>query len=323
VRVLVVGGAGYIGSHTCKLLSRQNITPVTLDNLSEGHEWAVKWGPFYKADISDTKKLEQILADEKIDGVFHFAAFASVGESVAKPLKYYQNNVMGLLSLLNAMKNKKVRKIVFSSTCATYGLPKEIPIIETCPQAPINPYGKSKYMAEGILQDFVKAHKFSVTALRYFNAAGADLDSEIGEDHNPETHLIPLVLKAIHDPDFYLTVYGQDYPTPDGTCVRDYIHVTDLAEAHILALKKMDEPCFQFFNLGTGKGFSVKEIISTAEKVTGQKVKIKMGDRRQGDPPILIAKIERAQAELKWQPQLSDLSAILKSANSWYLKRKI
>ncbi len=322
MKVLVVGGAGYIGSHTCKLLAKKNDQPIVVDNLSEGHQWAVKWGPFYKTDISNTNELVDILKKEKVEAVFHFAAFAKVGESMEQPLKYYRNNVMGVLSLLTAMKQADVKKIIFSGTCAVYSSAEKPPFSEETKTSPINPYGKSKLMAEGLLQDFVRAHGFSATVLRYFNACGADLEKEIGEEHNPESHLIPLVLKATHDPAFTLSVYGDNYPTKDGTCIRDYVHVADLAEAHLLALEKMQEKSFSIFNLGTGKGHSVKEIISAAESVTGKKVKLKVSDRRPGDPPELIADASKCKSVLGWSAKKSDLETIISSANNWYLKEK-
>jgi UDP-arabinose 4-epimerase len=322
VNVLVVGGAGYIGSHTCKHLAQKNHQPIVVDNLSEGHNWAVKWGPFYGTDISNTNGLVEILETEKIEAVMHFAAFAKVAESIEQPLMYYRNNVMGLLSVLTAMKQADVKKIIFSGTCAVYSSLEKPPFNEEKKTGPMNPYGQSKLMAEGLLQDFVRAHGFSATVLRYFNACGADLENEIGEEHNPETHLIPLVLKAIHDPTFTLSVYGDNYPTKDGTCIRDYIHVTDLAEAHLLALEKMREKSFSVFNLGTGKGYSVKEIIAAAEAVTGKKAKLKISDRRPGDPPELIANAAKSKSTFGWSAKNSDLKTIISSANNWYLKQK-
>ncbi len=319
MRVLVTGGAGYIGSHTCKVLSQKGYTPVTYDSLIYGHEWAVKWGPFYRGDILETDRLVEILKNEKIEGVFHFAAFAYVGESTKDPLKYYRNNVLGSMSLLAAMKTAGVRKLVFSSTCATYGLPQEVPIPETNPQEPINPYGQSKLMVEQILKDMAAAENWSVTALRYFNASGADAEGEIGEDHQPETHLIPLTLDAAFQQGPGLTVFGTDYPTADGTCIRDYIHVTDLAEAHVLAFEKQ-KPGFQAYNLGTGQGASVREIIQTVEKLTSRKVAHTFGPRREGDPPMLVSAGGRAQSELSWQPRHSSLENIIATAHRWYEK---
>ncbi|MEZ0392280.1 MAG: UDP-glucose 4-epimerase GalE, partial [Pseudobdellovibrionaceae bacterium] len=314
------GGAGYIGSHTCKALARQGHTPVTLDNLVYGHEWAVKWGPFYQVDIQDKEEVLKVLLKEKIEAVIHFAAFAYVGESHQNPLKYYQNNVLGSMSLLEAMKNANVLKFVFSSTCASYGIPERTPIEETFPQEPINPYGRSKLIVEKILQDYAQPFSFCSIALRYFNASGADADLEIGEDHDPETHLIPLTLDAALGRRKEITVFGTDYPTEDGTCVRDYIHVSDLAQAHVLALENLQEPGFEAFNLGTGKGASVKQVISEVAAVTGREVPVVFGERRPGDPPALVASGEKAMKKLKWSPQHSDLRNIISTAYHWQEK---
>ncbi len=320
MKILVTGGAGYIGSHTAKALKSEGHTPVVVDNLTYGHKWAVQWGEFYQEDITNTAKLVEILKKEKIEAVLHFAAFAYVGESVKDPLKYYQNNVLGTLSLLEAMRLADVSKIIFSSTCATYGIPDKSPIEENFSQAPINPYGRSKLMSEMILKDYVRAHGFSATSLRYFNASGADRDLQIGEDHNPETHLIPLAIEATHEKDKQLTVFGRDYPTPDGTCIRDYIHVNDLAAAHVLALKYLKEKEFATYNLGTGQGFSVQQVIEQIQKTTGKKVNFKNGSRREGDPPILVASGSKAKTELNWSPSESSLHNIVETANAWYLK---
>lgn len=318
MKVLVTGGAGYIGSHTCKALAVQGITPVTVDDLSYGHEWAVKWGPFYRVRLQETSKIVHILRTEKIVAVLHFAAFAFVGESVQNPLKYYQNNVLGSLRLLAAMRTAGVGKIVFSSTCATYGTPEEMPISEGCPQNPINSYGTSKLFVERILRDFVQPFGFSSVALRYFNASGADPEMEIGEDHDPETHLIPLTLDAAFGKRSQLTVFGTDYPTEDGTCIRDYIHVNDLADAHVRALKSLNYPQFEAFNLGTGKGSSVKQVIQEVERVTGKKVPLVFGDRRAGDPPVLVASGEKARRILGWEPKQSSLQNIVQTAARWH-----
>ncbi len=320
VRVLVTGGAGYIGSHTCKALAKRGITPVTYDNIIYGHKWAVKWGPLHEGDILDSKKLVEVLKQEKIEGVFHFAAFAYVGESVQDPLKYYHNNVLGSIRLLEAMKEVGVRKFIFSSTCATYGIPKQTPILETFEQNPINPYGQSKLIVEQILRDCAKAGDVSATALRYFNASGADSELETGEDHSPETHLIPLTLDAAYGRRKNITVFGTDYATPDGTCVRDYIHVSDLAEAHVLAFEKMPATGFRAINLGTGHGASVREIISAVEKHVGRKVPVVEGARREGDPPVLVASDERARQELGWNPRNSNLDNIVVTAARWHEK---
>lgn len=327
MKVLVTGGAGYVGSQTCKALKEAGHTPVVLDNLVYGHEWAVQWGPLYKLHLSETDKVTQLLGDEKIEAVLHFAAFAYVGESVKDPLKYYENNFAGTISLLRALQKAQVQKMVFSSTCATYGVPRVVPITESSVQMPINPYGQSKLMIEKVLQDLANIHALKSVALRYFNAAGADPDGEIGEDHNPETHLIPLALAAAYLPDQSLTVFGTDYPTADGTCVRDYIHVSDLARAHVAALKYLSrEPhtfTFDAFNLGTGVGQSVKAVIDGVEKVTGQKVKVKYGPRRDGDPAELVASPGRALEALGWRTERSSLEEILRDADRWFRKHHL
>ena len=323
MKVLVTGGAGYVGSHTCKVLAEQGYTPVTIDNLVRGYKHAVQWGPLHRVDILDTAKVAEIIKSEKIDTVFHFAAYATVGESSKDPLLYYLNNVQGSLSLLQAMKMAGADKIIFSSTCATYGEPQSIPIDENAEQKPISPYGRTKLMTEFFLNDFVKAHQFSAVALRYFNAAGADLDCRIGEQHIPETHLIPLVLEAAMDSKKSISIFGQDYPTVDGTCVRDYIHVTDLGEAHVQALKYIEKnPGFEHFNLGTGQGNSVQQVIQTVEKITGKKINVKLADRRIGDPPVLISAGKKSQEMLKWLPRYSDLDKIVETAYQWQLKNK-
>jgi UDP-arabinose 4-epimerase len=320
VRVLVTGGAGYIGSHTCKALAQRGITPVVYDNMIYGHQWAVKWGPLYQGDILDSAKLIDVLKTEKIEAVFHFAAFAYVGESTKEPLKYYHNNVLGSIRLVEAMKEVGVRKLIFSSTCATYGIPDQTPILENAEQNPINPYGQSKMMVEKILIDCAKANDVTVTALRYFNASGADPELEIGEDHIPETHLIPLTLDAAFGKRKAIIVFGTDYQTPDGTCVRDYIHVSDLAEAHVLAFEKMPTNGFRAFNLGTGKGASVRQVIQAVEMHVGRKVPSEIGPRREGDPPILVASDVRARKELGWNPKNSNLDNIVVTAARWHEK---
>lgn len=320
MKILVTGGAGYIGSHTAKELHASGYSPVVVDNLVYGHEWAVQWGPLYREDIHQKQKLIEIIRKEKIEAVIHFAAFAYVGESVKDPLKYYQNNVMGTLSLLEATRETGVKKIIFSSTCATYGVPERTPIEENFSQNPINPYGQSKLMVEHILKDYVRAHDFSATALRYFNASGADKDLAVGEDHSPETHLIPLAIEAAMKPGKQLTVFGTDYPTPDGTCVRDYIHVTDLAKAHVLALKNAKDKTFSFYNLGTGQGFSVQQVIDQISQTVGKTVKFQLGVRREGDPPALVASGNKARQELQWNPTESSLANISKTAVDWYKK---
>ena len=317
-RILVTGGAGYIGSHACKALGAAGYDPVTLDNLIYGHEWAVRWGPLEQVDICDAARLDAIMTAYRPVAVMHFAAFAYVGESVADPAKYYANNVTGALTLLDAMRRHGVGRIVFSSTCATYGVPQQVPIPEVHPQAPINPYGRSKLMIEWVLRDYCAAYDMRAVALRYFNAAGADADAEIGEDHDPETHLIPLVLDAAAGKRPAITVLGDDYPTQDGTCIRDYIHVTDLADAHVKALNALDaRPGFQAFNLGNGAGYSVKQVIDTARRVTGREIPVRIGPRRPGDPPVLVGDAGAAKAKLGWQPQYSRLDDIIDSAWRW------
>lgn len=320
--ILVTGGAGYIGSHTCKLLSQRGFTPVIVDNLVYGHEWAVKWGPLYRGELSDREFLRSVFQKHKIQAVLHFAAYAYVGESVKDPLKYYTNNVAGSLSLMSAAVEAGIPRFVFSSTCATYGEPERMPIAETTPQNPVNPYGASKLMIERALKDLSAAAPLQVVALRYFNACGADADGEIGEHHDPETHLIPLALEAAHGKR-ELTVFGTDYPTPDGTCIRDYIHVTDLAEAHVMAMDWMTRNTsaqFEVFNLGTGQGVSVRELIDTVARVTGRQVPAKMGARRAGDPPVLVATAAKAKELMGWEPRHSGLENIVRTADNWYRK---
>ncbi len=318
VNILVTGGAGYIGSHTCKMLHAAGWAPVVYDNLSRGHREFVKWGELIEGDLHDTEKLTAVLKEFKPSAVLHFAALAYVGESVRDPLRYYENNVAGTLSLLSAMNAAGVRNLVFSSTCATYGVPNVPFINEDIPQQPVNPYGQSKWMVEQILRA-ATANGFRSVALRYFNAAGADPDREIGEWHEPETHLIPLVLAAT-DAGQPLQVFGGDYPTPDGTCVRDYIHVTDLADAHVKALDWLltdTRPAFEAFNLGTGNGYSVLEIIQAVEKAVRRPVHRAISERRPGDPPRLVADARRANEILKWQPLHSTLETIVKTAHAW------
>lgn len=320
--VLVTGGAGYIGSHTCKALSQAGYVPITYDSLVYGHEWAVNWGPLERGDILDAARLDEVIAAYKPVAIVHFAAFAYVGESVSDPGKYYRNNVVGSLSLIEAARRHGIRNFVFSSTCATYGIPELLPITESSPQKPINPYGASKLMVERILDDFTHAHGLSHIALRYFNAAGADEDTVIGEDHDPETHLIPLVLDAASGRRASVTVFGTDYDTPDGTCVRDYIHVSDLAQAHVLALEALRKQApSQKINLGLGFGFSVLDVIRTAERVSGLRVPVTFGDRRSGDPAALIADPSKAFDTLGWRPRHTTLQPIIETAWAWHQKR--
>jgi len=319
--ILVTGGAGYIGSHACKALAKAGYLPVTYDNLVYGHRWAVKWGPLEEGDISNRDRLEAVMVKYKPMAVMHFAAYAYVGESVENPSKYYRNNVAGTLTLLETMRNCNIDKIIFSSTCATYGMPKQIPISENHPQNPINPYGRSKLMIEWMLQDFAAAYNLRYVSLRYFNAAGADPDAEIGEDHDPETHLIPLVLYTALGKRDLVEIYGSDYETPDGTCIRDYIHVTDLANAHLLALKYLlDGGNSNAFNLGNGNGFSVKEVIAAALKIAGCDIPCTESKRRAGDPPVLIGSSDRIQKEFGWKPGYQTIKSIIKSAWRWHQK---
>jgi UDP-arabinose 4-epimerase len=320
--VLVTGGAGYIGSHTCKILARKGYQPIVFDNLSSGHTWAAKWGPLEKGDILDRTALDRTIEKYRPGACLHFAAFAYVGESVSDPGKYYRNNVAGSLTLLEALRDHGVDQFVLSSTCATYGVPDKVPIDETLPQAPINPYGASKLMVERMLADFHAAHRLRSAALRYFNAAGADPDVEIGEDHDPETHLVPLVFDAACGDREAITVFGTDYETPDGTCVRDYIHVTDLAEAHVLALNALEQGLtHRAFNLGNGHGYSVREVIASVERVTGLSVPVRFGERRPGDPARLVSNSIRAASELQWRPRLTRLDDIISTAWEWHKRR--
>jgi UDP-arabinose 4-epimerase len=321
--VLVTGGAGYIGSHACKALDEAGFTPITYDNLTTGHEWAVRWGPLVRGDLLDRHRLDETMRQYRPSAVLHFAACSSVDESVKQPLKYYTNNVVGTINLLEAMHQNAVRDIVFSSTCATYGNPKTVPLSEDHPQNPINPYGASKLMIERILTDFSAASDLRSISLRYFNAAGADPEGELGEEHDIETRLIPLVLAAAKGTAPDVTIHGTDYATEDGTCIRDYIHVSDLAEAHVLALNAlMKERRSESYNLGCGEGFSVREVIQTARAVTGRTITVVEGPRRPGDPPQLIADATKARGELGWQVRYDDLNEIIATAWSWMLKRQ-
>jgi UDP-glucose-4-epimerase GalE len=318
-RILVTGGAGYIGSHTCKLLFQQGYSPIVYDNLITGHRSSVKWGDFIYGDIQDSTKLIDVLRNYKPEAVIHFAAFAYVGESVTDPAKYYKNNLSGTLSLLEALRITGVNKIIFSSTCATYGEPVELPIPESHPQNPINPYGRSKLMIENILEDYSQAYQMKYVALRYFNAAGADPDAEIGEDHDPETHLIPLVLDAASGKREGISIFGDDYPTKDGSCIRDYIHVNDLGQAHLNALTYLIAGgTSNQFNLGNGRGFSVKEIIDTVKSVTGLDFPVSIKPRRAGDPPVLIGDASKAEKVLDWKPAIPKIEEIIETAWKWH-----
>jgi UDP-glucose-4-epimerase GalE len=322
--VLVTGGAGYIGSHTCKALAAGGFFPVTIDSLVYGHEWAVKWGPLIKGDINDRDLLDHVFATYRPVAVLHFAAFAYVGESVISPDKYYRNNVAGTITLLDAMRAHGCRNLVFSSTCATYGIPHTIPIPEDHEQRPINPYGWSKLMIEQIMRDYERAYGIRHASLRYFNAAGADPEGEIGEDHDHETHLIPLVIQAAFGQRSCVEIYGTDYPTPDGTAIRDYIHVTDLAAVHVLSLQHLlDGKESAFLNVGTGLGYSVREVIKAVELASLLKVPVRESPRRAGDPPALVAEPVKAISTFGWQPRFTNINAIIESAVRWHRSRLI
>jgi UDP-glucose-4-epimerase GalE len=320
--VLVTGGAGYIGSHTCKALAKRGLVPVTFDNLSRGFAHAVKWGPLVIGDLANPDDIRGVFAKFDISAVIHFAAFAYVGESVSNPGAYFRNNIGGTLNLIHVMAEKGIRHLVFSSTCAVYGTPQSLPIREDSPTAPINPYGESKLQVEKILSWYANAHDLTWIALRYFNAAGADPEGEIGENHDPETHLIPLAIKAAFGSGPALSVFGDDHPTEDGTPVRDYIHVSDLADAHIRALDHLSGGAPSgIFNLGTGTGASVRQIIAEVESVTGLEVPHVFAERRTGDPPQLVADPQRAFSALGWRPRHSDLGTIIRSAAGWERRR--
>lgn len=321
--VLVTGGAGYIGSHACKALAQAGYLPVTYDNLVHGHRWAVQWGPMVEGDVGDVELLRKTLSDHSIRAVIHFAGYCYVGESMTAPGKYFQNNAGNTLTLLEAMRGAGVGNIVFSSTCATYGTPVEVPIGEDHPQNPINPYGESKLFVEKMLRWWETAYGLRWMALRYFNAAGADTEGSVGEDHEPETHLIPLAIQAALGERTRLDIYGIDYPTPDGTAVRDYIHVTDLAAAHVCALRALENGVpSTALNLGTGTGHSVREVIAAVERVSGRTVPIVESPRRAGDPPELVARASRAREVLDWHPQCSTLQTIIETAWLWHSKHR-
>ena len=319
--ILIVGGAGYIGAHINKILNKNGYETLVFDNLSYGHEEFVKWGAFENGDLGNIEDIRRIFRNYPITAVLHFAAFTYVGESVEDPQKYYRNNVCNTLNLLQVMLEFGIKRIVFSSTCATYGNPVEIPITENHIQNPISPYGRGKLMVENILSDYSEAYNLKYVSLRYFNAAGADPDTEIGEEHNPETHLIPLVLDAASGKRKNINIFGTDYSTEDGTCIRDYIHVTDLADAHLKALKYLEKGgSSDYFNLGNGSGFSVKEVIEEAKKITGKEIVAVETERRAGDPPILVGSSEKIRSVLNWEPKYSDLSVIIETAWKWHEK---
>jgi UDP-glucose 4-epimerase len=317
--ILITGGAGYIGSHTAAELLEGCEDVVVLDNLQKGHKSAVPGGRFYCGDLRDDDFLDRVFKENDIEAVIHFAADSLVGESVADPLKYYNNNVAATLKLITKMKECGVRKIVFSSTAATYGEPENIPILETDRTLPTNPYGETKLTVEKALKWADNAYGIRYVSLRYFNAAGAHINGRLGEDHNPESHLIPIVLQAALGKREEVTIFGEDYDTPDGTCIRDYIHVTDLAQAHILALKKLRESgASDIYNLGNGTGFSVREVIDLARKVTGISIRAAAGPRRPGDPAVLVASSDRVKKELKWEPRYNKLETIIETAWKWH-----
>lgn len=318
-KVLVIGGAGYIGSHSCKALARAGYEPICYDNLVHGHRSAVRWGPLDIGDVADNQRLGEVFKRYRPEAVLHFAAFAYVGESVIDPYKYYANNVCGSLALFKAAIDAGVCKVVFSSSCAVYGILSATPITEAADKAPVNPYGASKLMVERILKDFDSAFGLRSVSLRYFNAAGADPDGEIGEDHDPETHLLPLILDVAARRRERITIFGTDYDTPDGTCVRDYIHVSDLADAHVRALEYLlAGGKTTAYNLGNGRGFSVLEVIRAAEEIAGCAISTNVGARRPGDPPCLVGCADLIRSELNWEPRLGDLESIVRTAWAWH-----
>ena len=320
--VLVAGGAGYIGSHVCKALAAAGFTPVVYDNLSSGHRWAVRWGPLEIGDIRDEARLVEVMRRYRPAAVLHFAALIAVGESVVDPGKYYSTNVAGSIALLNAMRSQGVDTLVFSSTAAVYGVPQRQPIDETQPRAPVNPYGWSKAMVEQIISDHAAAHDLRWAALRYFNACGADPEGESGEEHDPEFHLIPRALMAVAGKLPHLDLFGTDYPTPDGTCIRDYIHVADLASAHVAALRHLlGGGASVAANLGVGRGFSVREVIAAVEAATGLTVPVRYGPRREGDPPELVADPGLSMRSFGFAPRFTDLTEIVATAWNWHRPR--
>lgn len=317
--IMVTGGAGYIGSHTVLELLKRGEDVVVVDNLSKGHRQAVLGGKFYKGDLRDSEFIEKVFCENEIEAVIHFAAYSLVGESVQIPLDYYENNFVCALNLLRKMKEHGVGKIIFSSTAATYGEPEHVPIIESDKTKPTNPYGETKLAVEKMLKWCDNAYGIKYVSLRYFNACGADADGRIGEDHNPESHLIPIVLKTALGQGGHVTIFGDDYDTEDGTCIRDYIHVTDLADAHILALKKLKTSGESgIYNLGSGRGFSVKQIIDKAREVTGKDINAVIGKRRPGDPAVLIASSQNIKKELGWAPKFDDIGSIIETSWNWH-----
>jgi len=335
MRVLVCGGAGYIGSHMIRKLISAGHSPVVFDNMSTGHPWALEAAfkgaqdrgiepVIVQGDVLNLNDVDNLFKNHPVDAVFHFSARGLVSESVARPDLYYHGNLVGSLNLLAAANQAQVKKFVFSSTAAVYGTPDQMPIEESCPTHPITPYGHATKMVEMILEDYAQAQGLQSVALRYFNAAGADPDGTLGEDHDPETHLIPNVLKAVLGQTPPLSIYGNDYPTPDGTCIRDYVHVADVVQAHLLALDYLaaqDQPGFSAFNIGGGKGFSVLEVMAAAERVTGQWVPYTFSHRRAGDPPVLVASAEKAKQVLGWNPEITSLDEIIRTAWNWFKSR--
>jgi UDP-glucose-4-epimerase GalE len=320
MRVLVTGGAGYVGSHSAKLLAESGHDVTVVDNLAEGHRAAVGKLPLVVADLLDRERVTALIGDQRIEAVMHFAAFAYVGVSVTEPAKYYHNNIVGTLALLDAMRAGGVNRIVFSSTCATYGNPLRVPITEDHPQNPISPYGFTKLAIEHALADYSRAYNLGYAALRYFNASGAAADGTIGEDHDPETHLIPLVLQVALGQRAHAEIFGTDYPTPDGTCIRDYIHVDDLATAHLAALEKLKPGDQLKLNLGTGRGASVSQVIDHCREVTGHQIPTREGPRRPGDPPELVADPSAAKRALGWDAKYKDVRSIIETAWRWHSK---
>ncbi len=323
MKILITGGAGYIGSHVVKALGEKGYNLLIVDNLSNGHREAVLYGKLAIGDIGNKEFIKKVVSEFAPDVVMHFSAFIEVGISVKEPLSFYKNNVIGTLNLLEVLIENKIDKFIFSSTAAVYGIPEKIPIPEEHRINPINPYGKTKAVIEKALEDFSKAYNFKYVSLRYFNASGADPSGRIGESHNPETHLIPLVLQTAKGEREAIRIYGTDYPTEDGTCIRDYIHVNDLADAHILAMEYLVEGGeSDIFNCGYGYGYSVREVIETAKKITGKNFKVIEDKRREGDPPILVADSKKLKEKLNWKPKFDDLETIIKTAWDWELNRR-
>jgi UDP-arabinose 4-epimerase len=321
--VLVTGGAGYVGSHACKALARAGFQPIVLDDLSTGHSNMVRWGPLMRGDLRSRSRVDEALQTARPIAVMHFAASAYVGESLSDPGKYYENNVAATLNLLDAMRSHGVRQLIFSSSCATYGIPDQVPISERAVQRPANPYGRSKLFAEEIILDYVRAYALQAVILRYFNACGADASGDLGEDHDPETHLIPRALMAAAGQIPYLEIFGADYPTPDGTCIRDYVHVTDLADAHLLALGHLIAGRGSVaLNIGIGRGFSVREVVDATKRVTGLSVPIQIGARRphDADPPVLIADPALSRSLFGFAPRYENIDDIIATAWRWHLR---